>query len=147
MHELRSLRLAQRVTELVFVTLGTGCVEVDVDDVVAGAPELVGIGAHRTEEQHDLLLVVLLVRAEAQVFGHEYAALIWRRQTIGRKQLVTQNNEHRFGHRLPTVPSRAGVRERCYQMLPMSLGTLASARQDLTICFRSAPDRADWSGK
>ena len=56
-----------------------------VGDPVASFLELIRIRAHRGEKQDDLLLVMLYVGAQADVFGHEHRRVFRRRQVLAGK--------------------------------------------------------------
>ena len=86
--------IGHRRDEFVFEGTRVVGIEFDVLHAVAGGPQLVGIGPHRRQEQHDLLLVVPVIRAQPQVLGHEYRRLVRRWQMMQRKQLVAEDQQH-----------------------------------------------------
>ena len=79
--------------KLVLVSFPVTRVQGNVVEFVPGTSQFVGVRPHRGEEQHDLLLMMLFVSAEAHVFGHENARRGRRRQRLWWKQLVSEDDE------------------------------------------------------
>ncbi len=95
MDEPLCFRFVEHRTELLFIAAFIVDVETDVMHFVALGTQFVGVGAHRGEEQHELLLVMANVAAQLQVLGHEDADVRRRGQVMRREQLVAENDEQR----------------------------------------------------
>ncbi len=81
--------------ELVLVAVLAAGIELPVDNVVSFGTQLVGVGAHRGEKQHDFLLMVANVGTETHVLGQEYSGLGRWWQVLRREQLIAEDDEQR----------------------------------------------------
>jgi hypothetical protein len=110
----RTLAL-QRFGKSRFIAPRILSIEYAVMHVVSCGSQLVGVGAHGGEKQHNFLLVMTNVGAQASILSHKDTDFRCGWQVVERKQLIAEYDKHCFrlfvsGHCLRIVKVRGRTR-------------------------------------